>query len=103
AARIEGASLTLPLSISRILLADNSSNVRVGRTSYPIPVRLNNRRLFDVGGVENILDGFVQHRGELSIGWLGRHSFQWRPRKTRDHAVIFAQAVIGVFLRITAR
>src|SRR5260370_5212760 len=93
--RIEGASLTLPLSISRVPLGDNSRNVSVGLSRHPIPVRFNDRALLGVGRVEDTLNGFLQHRVELSNGLLGRQPFQQRPRKARHHAVISAQPVVG--------
>src|SRR5215475_5609816 len=77
--RIEGASLILPLSISRA------------------------RGQLGVRRVEDTLNGFLQHSVELSIGLLGGQPFDQRPRKARHHTVISAQPIVGVLLRITTR
>src|SRR4029077_9250927 len=57
----------------------------------------------DSGRLKDTLNGLIQHGVELSIGLLGREPFCKGPRKTRDNAVIPAQAVVGFFSRITAR
>src|SRR6516165_1362780 len=56
-----------------------------------------------VGRLEYTLNGFVNDGVELGIGLLGREPFGEGSRKARGHAVIPAQAVIGLFPRITTR
>jgi hypothetical protein len=56
-----------------------------------------------VGCVIDALNGSIHKGVELNIGLLGRQPFYQRPRKTRHDAVIPAQAVVGLFARITAR
>ena len=53
-----------------------------------------------IRGVENALNGFIEHGVELRVGLLGREPFCQGPGKARDNAVIPAQAVIGFFSRI---
>ncbi len=40
--------------------------------------------------VENALNGFIEHRIELSVRLLSRKPFNQRPGKAGDHAMIFA-------------
>src|SRR5215831_8231788 len=74
AARMEGASLMIPLSMA--------------------PSR--------GGRLKDTLNEFIQHGVELSIGLLGQQPLYQRSRKTRHDAVIPAQTVVGFFPRVTA-
>src|SRR5262245_17854804 len=72
--RMEGASLTIPLSMACL----------------------------GVGRLKDTLNRSIQHGVELIVGLLGRQPFEQRPRKARHDAVIPAQTVVGFCPRITA-
>src|SRR6266581_2601463 len=99
---MEGASLTIPLSISQISL-HNSRTVRVFQPRHPITIRFSDMACLGVRRLEDTLNGSIQQGVELSIGLLSRQPFYQRPRKARHDAVIPAQAVVSFFPRITAR
>ena len=53
-------------------------------------------------GLEDALNGGVEHRVVLVIGLLHRQPFDERARETRDDAVISPQALVAFSLRIAA-
>ena len=55
-----------------------------------------------IRGVENALNGFIEHSIELSIRLLSRQPFNQRAGKAGDHAMIFAQTIVCFFPRIAA-
>lgn len=55
-----------------------------------------------IRGVENALNGFIEHGIELSIRLLSRQPFNQRAGKAGDHAMIFAQTIVCFFPRIAA-
>src|SRR4029077_9594720 len=100
---MEGASLTIPLSNLKSLLVivfgslGLSHHVIRFHPILPIVVRLGVRRLKDT------LNGLIQRSVEVSIGLLGREPFCQGPGKACDNTMILAQAVVGLFPRITTR
>src|SRR4029453_4284600 len=56
-----------------------------------------------VGRLEDVLNRCFQPRVVLSIGLLGRESFDERTREARHHAVIPPQALVAFRLRVSAR
>jgi hypothetical protein len=55
-----------------------------------------------IRGVENALNGFIQHSIELSMRLLSRQPFNQGAGKAGDHAMIFAQTIVCFFPRIAA-
>ena len=55
-----------------------------------------------IRGVENALNGFIEHSIELSVRLLSRQPLNQRTGKAGDHAMIFAQTIVCFFPRIAA-
>ncbi len=104
AARIEGASVTGPLSISEVSRGHNPWTGRVIRNAVirfltDPPVIASS----GVGRFKDALDGPIQYGVVLGIRLLDRQPLHQRSRETRHDAVIPAQALVRFLSRITAR
>ena len=102
AERIDGASLTIALSISEVRRS-NSRTDRAGLDAVmrllPYPIG----HLLSGGCFIDTLNGCIQQGVELGRGLLGRQPRHQRPRKARHNPVIPAQAPVAFFPCISAR
>src|SRR5262249_13516698 len=96
AERIDGASFTAPLPISKFLVLQLSGRSRDARSV----IRLRSTAVISClvsGRLEDALNRFIQQSVVLGLGLLDRQPLYQRPRKARHDAVIPTQAVVAFF------